>query len=127
MSRTEMTKAEPQSIREKEGHHYVAPAVDVYENPDEFLLRADLPGIEQEQLEINLADGELTVEASQSELEGGTMLRFEAPACHYQRRFTVPNGVDAGRVSAELKNGVLELHLPKSEAIKPRKIAVRAG
>ena len=127
MSRTEMTKAEPQSIREKEGQRYVACDVDVYENQDEFLLRADLPGFEQDKLEINLADDELTVEAHQSEHEGGTMLRCEAPVCHYQRRFTMPTGVDGGKVSAELKNGVLELHLPKSEAVKPRKIEVRAG
>jgi HSP20 family molecular chaperone IbpA len=47
--------------------------------------------------------------------------------CEYRRRFAVPGGIDAAKISAELKDGVLRLHLPKSDALKPRQIAVRSG
>jgi HSP20 family molecular chaperone IbpA len=90
------------------------PRVDVFENKDEVLLLADLPGVTQDGLKLHLDEEQL-------DLEGQT------PSFDYRRSFYMPQGTDRERVSAELKNGVLWLHLPKSPAIKPRRIEVKGG
>jgi HSP20 family molecular chaperone IbpA len=57
----------------------------------------------------------------------GEIVRWEYRDAIFERRFAVPNGIDASKINAELKDGVLKLHLPKSEAVKPRQIPVQAG
>jgi len=106
----------------------LAPACDVYENKDEILVVADLSGIEAKALKINLEKGELVLEAHRDELtHEGAFLGAEWGRCDFRRRFSIPSGIDASKISAELKDGVMHLHQPKSEALKPRQIAVRAG
>lgn len=106
----------------------VTPACDVYENQDEILVIADLPGVSADALNIGLHQGELTLEGHRDlALADGTYLGSEYRDCEFRRRFAVPGGIDADGIKAELKNGVLWLHLPKSEALKPRQISVRAG
>jgi HSP20 family protein len=106
----------------------LAPACDVYENKDELLVVADVPGIEANALQINLEKGELVLEAHRdASAREGALLGAEWGTCEFRRRFSIPSGIDASKISAELKNGVMHLHLPKSEALKPRQIAVRAG
>lgn len=106
----------------------LTPACDVYENQDELLVIADVPGIEADALQIHLDKGELTLEARREHsAQEGAFLGAEWTSCDFRRRFALPGGVDAGKISAELKDGVMYLHLPKSETLKPRKIAVRAG
>ena len=78
-------------------------------------------------LSINLDKDELTVEATASESDRPSPLRGEFAPRNYRRAFVIPPGIDGEKVTADLKNGVLWLHLPKSEALKPRQIAVRAG
>lgn len=92
----------------------VTPEVDVYENADEFLVLADLPGVAKEALDVSFARGELT-------LQGTNTHRM------YRRVFTLPEGIDAQHIAADLHDGVLTLHLPKAPEVKPRKIEVRAG
>jgi len=116
MSRdTEVAKREPRPLAQSEQRPSVTPACDVYENRDEILVVADVPGVTADALAVSLEKGELTALAS------------EYRDCDYHRRFAVPGGIDAAKISAELKNGVLWLHLPKVEAYKPRQIAVHAG
>ncbi len=103
-----------------------APLVDVYENNDELLLLADVPGASKDGINIHLDNGQLTIEARRSEdaslAPGGGQQAYD-----YFRAFSVPQGIDASRIDAQLTSGVLRLRLPKSEAVKPRRIDVKGG
>ena len=92
---------------------FFAPRVDVYENADEYLILADVPGVTPESLDVTFAHGELTIQAGDE-----TTLR------RYRRGFTVPDGIAAGDIGAEVKNGILSVRLPKAPEVKPRKIEV---
>jgi HSP20 family protein len=105
----------------------VAPPVDVYENGDEFLLIADLPSVSKDELRIQLDKGQLTIEARRGEVEKGAVLASEIRAVDYRRALSVPQGIDVEKVSADLNEGVLQVHLPKSAAVKPRPIQVRGA
>ena len=99
----------------------VAPAVDIFENKDELLILADLPGVTKEDLSINFDKGHLTLE--------GRLREFgpDEEPYDYLRTFVIPQGIDAEKISANLQGGVLRVVLPKPAAIKPRQIAVTAG
>src|SRR3954454_11462417 len=99
----------------------VAPAVDIFENKDELLILADLPGVTKEDLSINFDKGHLTLEGRLREF-GPDEEPFD-----YRRTFVIPQGIDAEKISANLQNGVLRVTLPKPAAMKPRQIAVTAG
>jgi len=92
----------------------VTPAVDIYENQAGFLILADLPGVEPSGLNVEFNPPELRVRAQSTGLS-------------YERRFELGSGVDPTTTSAELKNGVLRIELKKSEAVRPRRIEVRAS
>jgi HSP20 family protein len=125
---TALAKNESSTLVRSEQLRVVAPACDVYESNDEILVVADVPGVTDEALDVNLGNGELTVRARRQVSAGdGALTGIEYPDCEFRRRFAVPGGIDASKINAELKNGVLWLHLPKSEELKPRQIAVRAG
>jgi len=129
MSRqTGLEKSEPQSLVASNQRPTFAPACDVYENKDELLVIADLPGVEAEALKISHEKGELMLEVSREiSPKQGALLGSEWGGCDFRRLFSIPSGIDASKISAELKDGVMRLHLPKSAALKPRQIAVRAG
>lgn len=129
MSRqTAMVKSEPQSVVQSDQRPTVLPACDIYENEDEILVVADVPGVTADRLDIHLEKGELTLEARrETSWQQGTLLGAEYRDCDFQRRFAVPGGIDADKISAELRDGVLHLHIPKSAALKPRQIPVQAG
>jgi HSP20 family molecular chaperone IbpA len=105
----------------------VAPLVDVYENEQEYLLVADLPGVDKDALNISLQEEEVLLEAQRAETGGARLVAGEFRAIDYRRTFTLPQGVDREKVAAELRDGVLRLHLPKAEALRPRRIEVHAG
>ena len=103
----------------------VRPPVDIYENQDEFLVTADLPAVSKDALGIRLDAERLTREGRVSALPGHRP--DEAPELVYRRSFELPDTIDRDKVSAVLDKGVLTLHLPKLEAVKPRRITVRAA
>jgi HSP20 family molecular chaperone IbpA len=104
------------------------PACDVYENDSEILLVADVPGVTKDAVDVRLDRGELTLSARPAATApSGTLVQSEYGGYEFERRFVVPDGIDANGIAAELQHGVLILHLPKSEAVKPRQIPVRAG
>lgn len=116
------------SLAKSERSSTVAPPCDVYESQGEILLVADVPGVVTEQLDIHLDEGELTITARREVATGdGSFVVKEYRACDFLRRFVVPGGIDASKISADLKDGILQLHMPKSEALKPREIPIRAG
>ena len=103
------------------------PAMDLLETGDHFVLRADLPGVSQEDVSIELEDNVLTVAGerkSDHETKGEGFYRVERAFGSFSRSLTLPKGVDADGVSAAFADGVLEVRIPKPEARKPRRIAI---
>ena len=95
----------------------VRPAVDVYENTDELLMRADMPGASAETVKIRIENSLLTVQAQREGAEA---------TLQYYRAFQVPDSIDPEGISAELKQGVLHVQLKKHERAKPRVIQIRS-
>lgn len=124
---TEMAKRESSSLESVDERPTVRPNVDIYENRDEYVVVADLPAVSKDALSIRLEDSELTIEGTVVDPMGDSAIEREFRLVNYRRSFVLPEFVDRAKVSAELTHGVLTLHLPKSEAVKPRRIQVRAG
>lgn len=103
------------------------PLVDILEKSDEIIVKADLPGAKPEDIDINFEDGLLTIYAKvQPRQQTGThFIRREYGVGDFHRCFQVSEAIDASKISAEYSNGVLVLHLPKTEAVRPRKIPVQ--
>ena len=106
------------------------PAVDIREEAERFVLRADLPGLSPEDIAISLEDGILTLkgerELEQREADEGYR-RVERISGRFERRFTLPEGVDAEGIGATSNNGVLEVSIPKPPQAEPRKVTVQAA
>jgi len=100
------------------------PSTDLYQTEDGWVLEADLPGVTRDDLDIEVEQGVLTLNAEARTGRAGTVLHREFSPVVYRRRFQIGDQVDADRISARLENGVLTLGLPKAEAMKPRKIEV---
>ena len=104
-------------------------AFEVKETKDAFLFKADLPGIKSEDLDIKLTQNRLSVsgkrEAEKTE-KGDTFYTFERSFGSFTRSFTLPEGVDAEKIEADLKDGVLTLKLPKKPESLPKQISVKA-
>ncbi|KAB2890604.1 MAG: Hsp20/alpha crystallin family protein [Desulfobulbaceae bacterium] len=103
------------------------PSVDIYENTEEYLLYVDIPGVNREDISIDLDNGQLTLTGNRYLEQSKGQLMEEFSSAQFRRVFSVPQGIDLAKVDAELTDGVLRLHLPKSEAVKPRKIEIREG
>jgi HSP20 family molecular chaperone IbpA len=101
----------------------VTPHVDIYENQDEILVVADFPGVAKDSVSVRLERAELLIEGIQDAPADQPGMRPLA----FSRTFRVPNTVDPDGISAELSGGVLQVHLAKSEAAKPKRIEVRAS
>ena len=106
------------------------PAMDLVEHDDHFLLRADLPGLGESDVNIELHDGSLTVsgerKAEHDQRERG-FYRLERQFGKFSRTLTLPDGIDGEQVKASFKNGVLEVWIPKPEQRKPRRIPIGAA
>ncbi len=103
------------------------PRVDIYENDEEILLYADMPGVAREDITVHLDNGKLSLTGVRRMEHGGAPRLEEFGAVEYRRVFSVPQGIDIDKVNAELKDGVLCLHLPKSEAVRPKQIEIKAA
>ena len=102
--------------------------MDILESEDELLLFADLPGAKEDDVDIRFGSGELTLHARRQPTDVGQgQWLWGNETGDFFRAFTISEQVDASKIWAELKSGVLTLHLPKVEAAKPRKITVRGG
>src|SRR5260370_12924712 len=102
------------------------PRVDIIETPEELLLYADLPGVRSEDVDVRFENGELILHGKcPPRHQPANFLRNEFEVGDFCRVFTLNESIDAEKIVAELKQGVLTVHLPKSEALKPRKITVK--
>lgn len=124
----EITRTEGQELEQTSTRAVVAPPVDIYENQNEVLVVADVPGVSNEGLSLNFENNRLDIraEATVPELDGAAMFR-EFADVDYRRSFELAPGIDVEGIKAELSGGTLTIHLPKSAALKPRKIPISAG
>ena len=106
---------------------YITPPVDIFETKDGLTVVADLPGVEQKALDVRVVDGILTLQGRTAHVAPGTPIEREYELLHFYRQFELPEEVDADRISAQLKHGILTLHLPKKEKAKPRQIEVQVS
>ena len=114
---------------EETGHMLAdwTPAVDIKEEPNQFVIHADLPGVDVKDIEVSLENGVLTLKgqrASEKKEETEQYRRVERVRGTFLRRFSLPDVADAEKVSAKCKDGVLEVVVPKREAAQPRRIAI---
>jgi HSP20 family molecular chaperone IbpA len=102
------------------------PDVDIVEHPDEFVVSADLPGVDESGVDVQLEDGVLSIDAKLAVLPdpGWRPVYGEYRMGGYRRSFEVGESVDATKIRAEMRDGVLTLHLPKAERHKRRQIPV---
>ena len=106
------------------------PAVDLREEEDRFLIRADVPGVAAEDLEITMDDGALCIQGHRdttSEQERDGWRRLERVTGRFYRRFSLPETADAENIDAQCKNGVLEISVPKQAKSLPRRIQIKAS
>ena len=106
------------------------PAMDLVESEEDIVLRADLPGMTEEDVEIETKDGVLTVSGerkAEHEQKGEGFHRVERAFGRFSRTLSLPDGVDASRVAASFDNGVLEVRVPKPEETKPTRVEIGKG
>jgi HSP20 family protein len=106
------------------------PAVDLFEDKDNVIVKAELPGLKREDIEVSLHDGALSISGerkSEEKVENAEVRRTERFVGRFQRTITLPSSVKGDKVSAQYKDGVLTVTLPKAEEAKPRQIQVSAN
>lgn len=111
-----------------EGLQLHAPAVDVFEEKDEIVVKAEIPGIEKDSIEVNLSDHVLTIKGEkkqEEEVKEENYYRSERSYGSFVRTLELPKDVQADKVKATFKNGVLEVRMPKTEQAKARAIKVK--
>jgi HSP20 family protein len=106
------------------------PPVDLVEAEDHFVLKADLPGLSEEDVSIEVQDGSLTISGerkAEHEERARGWYRIERSFGSFNRSLTLPDGVDADRIEASFSHGVLEVRIPKPEESKPRRIEISSA
>jgi len=131
MKKSGQQPQQTQQAQEQEEQRYplVRPATDIIEREDGFHIFMDLPGVRKDDLIIDLNDNELKIRGKAvhpAQVKAGA-LSVEFVSGEYSRTFTLSDAVDREKIKANMKNGVLGLHLPKVEQIKPKRIEIEAG
>jgi len=120
------TKGE-KTLATRDDTRYIAPPVDIFETEDALTVIADLPGVDKDGVDIRVEDGILTIKGKANYHPKTSILREEFNLQGYYRQFQLSDEVDQEKISAESKNGVLTITLPKAEKSKPRQIKVKVG
>lgn len=119
---------EPRTTSAAAANHrqeFVSAPVNIFETKDGYVLEAEMPGVSKEGLEVTLEGNDITIVGRRNEqpVSGAALFR-ERHLADYQRVFELDPAIDAGKISAKIDQGLVTLVLPKSEQVKPRKIAV---
>ena len=123
---TEETQNDVAPVERALGGTTYNPRFDIWENDDEMILYGDLPGVMPEDLDVRFENPVLTIHGKVSPRHNDIkFLHGEYGIGDFHRTFTIGEAIDTERISAELKNGVVTVHLPKSEKVKPRRIEVK--
>jgi HSP20 family protein len=107
-----------------------APLVDIVEDEKEYVIKAELPDLKKEDVKVNVQNDVLTIAGErkyEKEEKGKKYHRIERAYGSFERSFTLPEDADGSKVAAEFKDGLLKIHLPKSEKAKPKSIEVKVG
>jgi len=118
---------EEKAVGTRDDTRYITPPVDIYETEDALEVVADLPGVEKKGIDVRVEDGLLTIKGNADYDPPANAMMGEFNLQGYFRQFQLSDEVDQSKISAELKNGVLTLHLHKAEKSKPRQIPVKLG
>lgn len=130
MTRTnEIMKPEAAKVTKTQREPLFMPYVDIYETRNELVLLADMPGVGEGDVELELEKGVLTIRgrAKPHGLPGGKAVREEYKTGDYYRAFRLSNEIDEAGITASIKDGVLKVVLPKVEQVKAKKIKVLTG
>jgi HSP20 family molecular chaperone IbpA len=122
---TQTTEVTREGTRNQE--RYITPPADIYETPEGLVVMADLPGVTKETLDVRVDNNILTIRGMAHHLGSGDPIHREYELINFFRQFELGEKIDQGKIAAELKYGVLILHLPKAEEAKPRRIEVKVG
>ena len=115
----------PRTNERTQALEYATPEVNIFETSEGYVLEAEMPGVNKEGLEITLEGTEITIVGRRGkEAVPGQPLLRERQLADFRRRFELDPAIDTARINAKMNQGVLTLTLPKSELVKPRKIAV---
>jgi HSP20 family protein len=128
--RHEVDRLFGRTLGEGAGAAVWTPAVDVFDTKDAIVLKAELPGMKPEDIDIEVDENVLTVKGErrfEDRLEDGRYYRLERSYGHFSRSLTLPQGVRGDSIEARFDHGVLEVRVPKAEEVRPRKIAVNVG
>jgi HSP20 family molecular chaperone IbpA len=107
---------------------YVTPPVDIYEDADGLVVKADLPGVAKDSLDVRVENGLLTIQTKPSNDKGaGSPIYREYELVNFFRQFELSDRVDQQKISADLQQGVLTLRLPRAEEAKPKRIEVKVA
>ncbi len=105
------------------------PPVDIFERGDDLVIRAEVPGLDKNEIDISVEDNRLVIKGERKrerEFNEENAYRLERAFGTFMRSFLLPKTVDSSKISASYTNGVLKVTLPKAEAAKPRKVEVKA-
>ena len=119
------TPASREETRSQE--RYITQPVDIYETADGLVVKADLPGVSKEGLDVRVENNLLTIRGKAAHAAPGDSVYREYELVNFFRQFELNERVDQSKISADLKHGVLTLNLPKAEEAKPRKIEVKVS
>jgi HSP20 family protein len=128
--RDEMNRLFSRTLGETAGGQTWSPAIDVIEQADAIVVKAELPGMKPEDIDIEVDDNVLTIKGErrfEEKVEDGRYYRLERSYGQFSRSLGLPQGVKADEISASFENGVLEVRVPKAEEVKPRKITVSSA
>ncbi len=120
-------KSGAKSLATRDDAVYIAPPVDIFENEHALIVVADLPGVDRAGVDIRVEDSVLTIKGTAKYTQPATILRQEFSLQNYYRQFQLSDEVDQSKISAESKNGVLTITLPKTEKSKPKQIEVKVS
>jgi len=125
----ELNQARQGGAAQQAQQPYMIPPVDVFENEHGITVLADMPGVTRENLGVRVDGDNLTIEATAGTASPDNMelIYGEARYAAYRRQFTLSRELDTARIEAQLKDGVLQLSIPKAEEAKPRRIQVNVG
>ena len=119
-NRNERTERQP-----VEQQNWFTPEVNIFETKDSYVLEGDMPGVNKDGLEITLEANTLTIVGRRNEPDfGANPVYRESKAGHFRRVFELDPAIDTSKISAKMEQGILKLHLPKADKVKPRKIQV---
>ena len=127
MENKNVQKTEDKRASKTSGYVFT-PKVDIWETEEDIQLVAEMPGVDEKNVDINLQDQTLTIlgRVVPDEMKGYEKVYSEYHVGNYERSFTIAQDIDRDKIKATMKQGVLTLVLPKSESVKPRRIEVKA-